>query len=587
MSPHARRLFVLAFALCLAGATTPAAPAAAQAPPAIAEEFPTTEVFVDRTYRDVMSRPVDAGGLASWTEWLDDGNEPAAFVEHLMHSPEFSDATAPVVRLYRAVFDRVPDRGGLEFWVERRRNGMTMTRMAEFFLDSAEFADLAAADTEAEIVAAVYGRSLGRTPDAGGLDFWTGELAAGRISLAGFVATVSESPEHVALRQTEVTVSLVYLGLLRRLPEPGGLAFWSDRIDAGDPLRSFVADTLASAEYRDRFGAAPNPTVQVVAGGLTIPWDVEELPDGRLLVSERAGRFLLVDNDDGVRELTSDLAGLFVAGESGLMGLAVDPAFATNRLVYACAANASPKDVRVVRLQLDEGGTALRVVGDPLVTGIPLAGTIHAGCQLTVAADGRLFVGTGDGAVGSAPQDPNSFGGKVLAVDLATDEVAVVSSGHRNVQGLAERADGTMWAIEHGPDRDDEITRLVDGGNAGWNPVPGYNQRVPMSAAGITTAPPAWASGFPTIAVSGADWLDDSWGSWQGGLAVATLKDRNLWLFFFSPEGRFLGERLLLDTVDGGTDSRLRAVHAAVDGSLYLTTSDGGGNDRVLRVTPG
>ncbi len=586
MSPHARRLFVLAFALCLAGATTPAAPAAAQAPPAIAEEFPTTEVFVDRTYRDVMSRPVDAGGLASWTEWLDDGNEPAAFVEHLMHSPEFSDATAPVVRLYRAVFDRVPDRGGLEFWVERRRNGMTMTRMAEFFLDSAEFADLAAADTEAEIVAAVYGRSLGRTPDAGGLDFWTGELAAGRISLAGFVATVSESPEHVALRRTEVTVSLVYLGLLRRLPEPGGLGFWSNQIDAGLGLRSFLAQTMDSAEYSARFGSTPTPALEVVTDGLTIPWDVQELPDGSILVTERGGRLLHVDGG-GATEVSVDLGDLLVRRETGLMGLALDPAFATNRRFYVCQGHAPTDSVRVLRWQLAVDAASAARVGDPVVTDIPVTNGIHTGCQLAVDSSGTLFVGTGDAAVGSTPQDPTSFGGKVLAVDLATDEVSVFSSGHRNVQGLAERADGSMWAAEHGPDRDDEITRLVEGGNAGWNPVPGYNQRVPMSAAGITTAPPAWASGFPTIAVSGADWLDDSWGSWQGGLAVATLKDRNLWLFFFSPEGRFLGERLLLDTVDGGTDSRLRAVHAAVDGSLYLTTSDGGGNDRVLRVTPG
>ena len=57
----------------------------------------------------------------------------------------------------------------------------------------------------------------------------------------------------------------------------------------------------------------------------------------------------------------------------------------------------------------------------------------------------------------------------------------VYTYGHRNVQGLAQRRDGTLWSAEHGPDRDDEVNRLVAGGDYGWNPVPGYNESVPMT----------------------------------------------------------------------------------------------------------
>ena len=81
--------------------------------------------------------------------------------------------------------------------------------------------------------------------------------------------------------------------------------------------------------------------------------------------------------------------------------------------------------------------------------------------------------------------------------------------GHRNVQGLAERADGTIWSMEHGPDRDDEVNLLVNGGDYGWNPVPGYNESVPMTDHGLpgTQIDAKWSSGYPTVATSGGTFV--------------------------------------------------------------------------------
>ena len=198
---------------------------------------------------------------------------------------------------------------------------------------------------------------------------------------------------------------------------------------------------------------------------------------------------------------------------------------------------------------------------------------------------------------GRIPQDPTSLGGKVLRVDpvhrrgsaeanpLASSP-RVYSYGHRNVQGLALRpGTGQMWAVEHGPRVDDEINLLVAGGNYGWDPVPGYNESVPMTDR--VKYPDAveakWSSGSPTLAVSGGIFLEGKqWGVWEGRLAVATLRDSRLRLFEFTPDGDFVSQVIVaeLDRSYG----RLRTPMMGPDGALYVTTSNGRGRDRILRI---
>ena len=147
-----------------------------------------------------------------------------------------------------------------------------------------------------------------------------------------------------------------------------------------------------------------------------------------------------------------------------------------------------------------------------------------------------------------------------------------------------------MWVVEHGPDVDDEINLLVKGGNYGWDPVSpssGYYQQRPMTD--MTKYPDAieakWSSGDPTLAVSGAIFLTGEWwGDKEGWLAVATLKDSNLYLFQFNEAGHFKNRFTVPEL--NGTYGRLRTPMIGPDNALYLTTSNGGNNDFVLRVTP-
>ena len=561
------------------------------------DRFPTEEAFIDQIYRDFLSRGPDPAGLTYWADQIRSGSPPEQVVEDLLLSPEFQGTTAPIVRLYQSIFGRLPDLGGLRFWVNKRSSGESLETIAEQFLIGAEFEELAAAESTEQIVAAVYGRTLGRTPDAEGLAFWTDEVESGRLSLAAFVVAVSESVEHRQLRSGEVETTLVYLGLLQRLPEPAGLTYWSAQLRSGFRIRDLAGSVMSLPEYQNRFPVAPTIQTDVLATHLRIPWGLDSLPDGSLLISERPGGLVLITPDGSQTDVDLDLSDLFVNGETGMMGLAVDPEFASNRRIYSCQGHRDPREIQVIAWTLNLDLKSATRVNDPLVGGIPLGTGRHGGCQLEFGADGSLFIGTGDAAHGTNPQDLGSLGGKVLRVDPMTGDATlgnpfitspnahtqlVYSYGHRNVQGLGLRPQtDVVWSIEHGPNRDDEITRLQSGGNAGWNPVPGYNESVAMSDPGLSSSYPAnYRTGSSTLALSGGAWIDNSsWGPLDGALGVAALKDQTLRLFFFNDEGLYLGQRLLVDREFG----RLRAVHQAPDGDIYITTSTG--DDRIVRLS--
>jgi glucose/arabinose dehydrogenase len=335
---------------------------------------------------------------------------------------------------------------------------------------------------------------------------------------------------------------------------------------------------------------APALDVAVVADGLDHPWDVVQAPDGTLLVDERAGGFNAVLPDGGVRAVDADFSDLFAQGETGLMGLALDPAFADNRRLYSCQGSEDGEIVVVAWTVAADWSSATRVA-DPLVGGLPLneRSGRHGGCRLAFAPDGVLLVGTGDTADGDVPQDPRSLGGKVLRVDPVTGERGVWTLGHRNVQGLAVRP-GTdqVFAVEHGPDRDDEVNLLRDGGNYGWDPDGGgsYDESVPMTDPAIPGAVPAvWSSGAPTLATSGATFLaGEEWGDYEGLLLVALLKAQGVLALRLDDAG-VLQDQFRIAQLDG-THGRIRSLRQGTDGALYVTTDNGGGEDKVLKVSP-
>ncbi|TAH33271.1 PQQ-dependent sugar dehydrogenase [Candidatus Saccharibacteria bacterium] len=382
------------------------------------------------------------------------------------------------------------------------------------------------------------------------------------------------------------TIVVVVAGLLL-LIGAGFVGFTLLReLRPGDPARP------VDVSQANNPAGAPKLDVATIISGLDHPWEIAFLPDRTMLITERSNAVSKVSNGRAIALYTPpDVA---VYGEGGLMGLAIDPDFAQNRYIYACY-NSSRDGIVVARLIVDSGVTAARE-DKKIITNMPMNPSgRHSGCRLAFGPDEYLWVGTGDAADESTPQDLNSLGGKVLRVtrdgegvegNITSGDKRVYSYGHRNTQGLAfyeASRDGSYGvSVEHGSSRDDEINELKPG-NFGWQPGRGYDESVPMTdTARFPDAVPAiWSSGEPTIAPSDADFLrGETWGSWNGRLAMGVLKGRHLRILDIT-DGK-LGEQIrILD----GEYGRLRAVTFGPDGSLYIST-DNGGDDKILKITP-
>lgn len=332
------------------------------------------------------------------------------------------------------------------------------------------------------------------------------------------------------------------------------------------------------------------------------PWDIAFSPGGSMFFTERGGKIRVRTTSGDLRTLAT-VPDVVISHEGGLLGIAVDPNFAENRRIYTCLlSNAGGAvDVRLVRWRVNNAVTGLGSRAD-IVTGIPVnQGSElgrHSGCRPRFGPDRRIWMGTGDAATGSVPQNPKSLGGKVLRVDTSGHPVAgnakapfdprIYTYGHRNVQGIAFSPGGKAYSIEHGTDRDDEVNRLVAGANYGWDPVPpgggaGYDESQPMTD--LKKFPnakkPVWSSGYPTIAPSGGTFLTGSkWAGWDHALAVAVLKDEQLRILAFNGDGTAVSQQWIRITDRG----RLRVAVEGPDGNLYVAVDDDPGT--IFKVTP-
>jgi len=328
---------------------------------------------------------------------------------------------------------------------------------------------------------------------------------------------------------------------------------------------------------------------ETVARGLEVPWALAFAPDGRLFLTERPGRIRVVQ--DGVL-LPEPAATLEVAHvvEAGLMGLALDPDFASNHYLYVYytySDNGGRLWNRVERF-IEEGNR----LKEPkvIIDGIPGA-SIHDGGRIKFGPDGKLYVTTGDASRQDLSQDLSSLAGKVLRLnpdgsipaDNPFSRSPVYSYGHRNPQGLAwHPVTGQLFATEHGPTGFDEVNILQPGKNYGWPLVRGIarqNQYVD---------PIMHYS--PAIAPSGAAFYSgDRYQGWKNHLFFTTLRGEHL--HRIALKGPEYGEIAEEERLFSGDLGRLRDVVQGPDGYLYVATSnrDGRGSparddDRILRI---
>lgn len=416
-----------------------------------------------------------------------------------------------------------------------------------------------------------------------------------------------------------------------------------NKIKAGLVAACVVASGSALA-------AAPTLTTDVVVEKIDSPWDMAFLPDGTMFFTEKckgvsvrlpSGQINKLHGIGGTTGYSSSSADLFCDGQAGMMGVAVDPEFAKNRLLYVYSSSKTGDNYsnRVMRFKVDEAMANVAdrtdIVSDigykPKATKHPFGGPgAHNGGRIRFSpADGYLYVTTGDNHNGEKPQSPTIIAGKVLRVDRDGKAAAgnnppagfdkrIFAYGLRNPQGITFRpTDNRPFIAENGPWHSDEVTALVNGGNGGWDPRPnmagrkdcpddycGYSPNqmgamdqkeraafMPMTD--TKTYPnamkPAWNNNGLSQGMFCAEFLKGAqWKDWNGEMIVGyagigihgTPVGNRLDVLKIAPNGlSSTATQVSWPTATG----RFRSTVLGPDGNLYVALEEQG---KILRVTP-
>jgi glucose/arabinose dehydrogenase len=348
--------------------------------------------------------------------------------------------------------------------------------------------------------------------------------------------------------------------------------------------------------------------VSIVARELSHPWGMAWLPNGDILVTERAGRLRLIRGGALDPTPISGLPPMHVRGLAGLLDVALHPNFAANKLVYFSYVKDGEKGATtaVARGRLD--GMALTGVQDVIVTESWMKGNDlgdgRFGSRIIFARDGTLFVTCGDRDRPDGGQNPNDHFGKVIRVNddgtvpkdnpfvgRAGYRPEIYTLGQRNQQGLAfNPVNGELWASEQGPNGGDEINVIKPGRNYGW-PIVSYGRQY----AGPNQSEVPWKEGMelpivfwvPSIATSGLTfYTGDKFPAWKNNVFVGAMRQGEIdrtghieRIVFNDKWEEIRREQFLLEM-----RQRIRDVRQGPDGYLYVLTDEDHG--ALLRIEP-
>ena len=364
-----------------------------------------------------------------------------------------------------------------------------------------------------------------------------------------------------------------------------------------------VEGTAANTTYKPAFegqtrvsGLQTNTPYQgvVIATALTSPWGIKSLPDGRLLITEKTGTMRIATTAGVLSAPITGIPAVNAANQGGLLGLTIDPDFATNRMIYWVYAEATTggNNTAVAKGKLSadektiEGATVI-------YRAKPANGsTLHYGGRILFDKSGFLVVSTGERSVLETrplAQSVSSGLGKVVRLTKegqpATGNPTFTGTGalpelytigHRNPQGLAlNPTTGEIWLSEHGPRGGDEINRLKSGANYGWPTITyGIEYSGEKVGAGIQQQDGLEQPVYywdPVVSPSGMTfYTGNRVPEWQNNLFIGALSGMHI-VRLAIKDNKVVGEERLL----ASENQRFRDVTQGNDGALYAIT-DGG-----------
>ena len=377
-----------------------------------------------------------------------------------------------------------------------------------------------------------------------------------------------------------------------RMSRPPSAGAWAYLVPAAAlllPAGSFLM--MRPVPQQPVPSAATGYSVTTIAKNLHWPWSLAEVPDGRLLVTEMAGRLKLIDRAGVMKEVNTVQVPAPYQRERviGLMAIALSPDFANDRYIYLTQGYRDARGAGVLLLR----GVLTETTGEwsvgqvnILFESTPKASDGNNGGRLAFLNANTLLMTVGDGSAWrEEAQNPGNSLGKVMRIDLShgPGSAVVHTSGHRNPQGIVrDPVTGAVFVSEHGPRGGDELNRLRPGGNYGW-PIVSQGIDYPFARVspftrrdGFEDPELVWS---PSIAPSGlAVYQGDLFKSWQGDFLVPALRERGIRRLVREGD-RVVRQELLL----GDLGERIRDVKVATDGSIYVLTD--GADGKLLRLT--
>lgn len=342
-------------------------------------------------------------------------------------------------------------------------------------------------------------------------------------------------------------------------------------------------------------------TVERIVTGIDTPWAMAMLPNGELLVTQRDGRMVLVDDKNRrLKRRVSGVPDVWANGQGGLLDVVLDPDFENNQTIYFTYSDPSGSGEAGTAIASAVLETGLR----PKLTNVRIlysmarktGGARHFGSRIVPDGKGNLWFTIGDRGQAERAQDPKDGAGSVMRIrtdgsippdnpfaDGKEGLPQLWSYGHRNAQGatLNEKT-GALWTLSHGARGGDEINIPEAGKNYGW-PVVSYGTHYSGAKIGIGSSAPGYEQPIfywdPSIAPSGFDFYEGGMlPEWEGNLFAGALKYEMLVRLEVEGNRIVSEERLFADEY-----GRVRDVRSFHDGALWFLTDDGDG--KIYRVT--